>query len=94
LVKNAQRSKTVKVGSSGYANESLTHQPVNYLLAEAAARGGLPLVHPHLLRHSCGLSLPNRGHDLQLIQDYLGHRDPKHTVHYPCVAGRFEGLWR
>ena len=29
------------------------------------------------------------------IQDYLGHRDPRHTVHYTRTAGRrFEGLWR
>ena len=35
-----------------------------------------------------------QGYDLWLIQDYLGHRDPKHTVHYTRVAGvRFEGLW-
>ena len=35
------------------------------------------------------------GHDLRLIQDYLGHRDPRHTVHYTRVAGRrFEGLWK
>jgi type 1 fimbriae regulatory protein FimB len=51
--------------------------------------------HPHMLRHSCGFSLANRGYDLRLIQDYLGHRDPKHTVNYTRVAaGRFEGLWR
>ena len=32
--------------------------------------------------------------ELRLIQDYLGHRDPKHTVHYTRVAGvRFEGMW-
>jgi hypothetical protein len=32
---------------------------------------------------------------LQVIPRYLGHRDPKHTVHYTRVAaGRFEGLWR
>ena len=68
---------------------------MNYLLAEAAARAGLPPVHPHMLRHSCGFSLTNRGYDLRLIQDYLGHRDPKHTVHDTRVAaGRFEGLWR
>jgi site-specific recombinase XerD len=68
---------------------------VNYLLAEAAVRAGLPPVHPHMLRHSCGFSLANRGYDLRLIQDYLGHRDPKHTVHYTRVAARrFEGLWR
>ena len=64
-----------------------------YLLAEAAGHAGLAPV--HLLRHSCGFSLANRGYDLRLIQDYLGHRDPKHTVHYTRVAaGRFEGLWR
>ena len=74
--------------------QPLTRQSVNYLLAEAAARAGLSPVHPHM-RHSCGFSLANRGYDLRLIQDYLGHRDPKHTVHYTRVAaGRFEGLWR
>jgi type 1 fimbriae regulatory protein FimB len=75
--------------------QPLTRQSVNYLVAEAGARAGLPPVHPHMLRHSCGFSLANRGYDLRLIQDYLGHRDPKHTVHYTRVAaGRFEGLWR
>jgi type 1 fimbriae regulatory protein FimB len=29
------------------------------------------------------------------MQDYLGHRDPRHTVLYTRVAGRrFEGLWK
>jgi len=75
--------------------QPFTRQSVNYLIAEAAARAGLPPVHPHMLRHSCGFSLANGGYDLRLIQDYLGHRDPKHTVHYTRVAaGRFEGLWR
>lgn len=75
--------------------QPLTRQSVNYLIATAAARAGLPPVHPHMLRHSCGFTLANRGYDLRLIQDYLGHRDPKHTVYYTRVAGsRFEGLWR
>jgi site-specific recombinase XerD len=75
--------------------QPLTRQSVNYLVASAAARAGLPSVWPHMLRHSCGFYLANRGHDLRLIQDYLGHRDPKHTVHYTrTAAGRFEGLWR
>lgn len=72
----------------------MTRQAVNYVLAQAAARAGLPPVHPHMLRHSCGFALANRGYDLRLIQDYLGHRDPKHTVRYTRTAGkRFEGLW-
>ncbi len=70
-------------------------QAVNHLLAQAAARAALSPVNPHMLRHSCGFALANRGYDLRLIQDYLGHRDPKHTVRYTRVAGhRFEGLWR
>jgi site-specific recombinase XerD len=74
--------------------QPLTRQAVNYLLASAAARAGLPAVRPHMLRHSCGYYLANKGYDLRLIQDYLGHRDPKHTVHYTrTAASRFEGLW-
>ncbi|MGE3424843.1 MAG: tyrosine-type recombinase/integrase [Dehalococcoidia bacterium] len=47
------------------------------------------------LRHSRGFYLANQGYDLRLIQNYLGHRDPKHAVHYTRVAGvRFEGLWK
>jgi site-specific recombinase XerD len=75
--------------------QPLTRQSVNYLVAGAATRAGLPPVWPHMLRHSCGFYLANRGHDLRLVQDFLGHRDPKHTVHYTrTAAGRFEGLWR
>jgi type 1 fimbriae regulatory protein FimB len=75
--------------------QPLARQSVNYLVAAAAKRAGLPHVHPHMLRHSCGFALANRGTDLRLIQDYLGHRDPKHTAHYTRVAGhRFEGLWK
>lgn len=75
--------------------QPLARQSVNYLVAAAAKRAGLPRVHPHMLRHSCGFALANRGTDLRLIQDYLGHRDPKHTAHYTRVAGhRFEGLWK
>lgn len=75
--------------------QPLTRQSVNYFMAAAAARAGLPPIRPHMLRHSCGYYLANKGYDLRLIQDYLGHRDPKHTVHYTrTAASRFEGLWR
>jgi len=74
--------------------QPLTRQAVNYLIATAAARAGLAGVHPHTLRHSCGFALADKGHDLRLIQDYLGHRDPRHTVHYTRTSGRrFERLW-
>jgi site-specific recombinase XerD len=73
----------------------LTRQAVNYLVASAAAAAGLKNVHPHSLRHSCGYYLADRGTDLRTMQDYLGHRDPRHTVLYTRVSGRrFEGLWK
>src|SRR3954447_24448494 len=74
--------------------QPMTRQAVNYLVAAAAERAGLADVHPHTLRHSCGFALADKGDDLRLIHDYLGHRDPRHTVHYTRTAGRrFEGLW-
>jgi type 1 fimbriae regulatory protein FimB len=63
------------------------------LIAEAAARAGLPPVHPHMLRHSCGFSLANRGYDLRLIQDYLGIAIPSTPFTTHASPPDFEGLW-
>ena len=72
----------------------LTRQAVNYIVRTAGRRAGLGHVHPHMLRHSCGYYLANKGVDFRTTQDFLGHRDPKHTTRYTRVAGRrFEGLW-
>jgi site-specific recombinase XerD len=74
--------------------QPMTRQSVNYIVNIATKNSKLESVHPHMLRHSCGFYLANQGYDLRLIQDYLGHRDPKHTVLYTRVAGyRFQGLW-
>ena len=73
----------------------LTERAVYYLVRTAGESAGLHDMHPHTLRHSCGYYLADRGTDLRTMQDYLGHRDPRHTVHYTRVAGRrFEGLWK
>jgi type 1 fimbriae regulatory protein FimB len=74
--------------------QPMTRQNINYSLQIAATRAGLGEVNPHMLRHSCGFYLANKGYDLRLIQDYLGHRDPKHTVRYTRVSShRFDGLF-
>ncbi|WP_159567100.1 tyrosine-type DNA invertase [Budvicia diplopodorum] len=50
--------------------------------------------HPHMLRHACGFALADRGIDTRLIQDYLGHRNIRHTVRYTASnAARFKGIW-
>ena len=72
----------------------MVRRAVNYIIGEAGKRAGLGHVHPHMLRHSCGYALANKGQDFRLIQDWLGHRDPKHTSRYTRVAARrFEGVW-
>jgi integrase len=73
-----------------------TRQAVNYIALSAGKRAKLPFrVHPHMLRHSTGFYLANKGFDTRLIQDYLGHRNIAHTVKYTRTAAeRFEGLWR
>ena len=73
----------------------LARQAVNYIVRIAGEEAKLGRVWPHMLRHSCGYYLADKGTDLRTMQDYLGHRDPKHTAYYSRVAGsRFEGLWR
>ncbi len=69
---------------------------VNYLVTEIGKRANLTFhVHPHMLRHSTGYYLANKGYDTRLIQDYLGHKNIAHTVKYTRTAAiRFEGLWR
>lgn len=60
------------------------------LLAGLAVR-----VHPHMLRHACGYELAEQGMDTRLIQDYLGHRNIRHTVHYTAGnAARFAQTWK
>lgn len=73
----------------------MTRQNFNYLLTQAGERAGLGPVHPHMLRHSCGHALAEKGTDTRLLQDWLGHRDIRHTAHYSRTSSkRFEGMWR
>jgi site-specific recombinase XerD len=74
---------------------NFTRQGISYLVQTIGERAKLPFkVTPHMLRHSCGFHLANRGCDSRLIQDYLGHRDPRHTAHYTRTAAiRFSSLW-
>lgn len=65
------------------------------IIEQAGKLAGLPFpVHPHMLRHSTGYYLANRGIDTRIIQSYLGHRNIQHTVRYTDLASsRFQGLW-
>jgi site-specific recombinase XerD len=61
--------------------------------AEAAGLSELA-IHPHMLRHSCGYDLANRGIDTRCIQGYLGHQNIQHTVRYTELSPtRFANLY-
>ncbi len=51
-------------------------------------------VHPHMLRHSCGYALANKGMDTRSLQHYLGHRRIENTERYTAMsATRFDKVW-
>lgn len=74
----------------------LSRKTVWAMLRELGEIADLPVsVHPHMLRHACGFALADQGADTRLIQDYLGHREIRHTVRYTATnPARFERLWR
>lgn len=92
LNENAAHSPLLFLSERG----PFTRQALNYLVSQIGKRAGLPFkTFPHMLRHSCGFYLANKGLDTRLIQDYLGHKNVQHTAKYTrTAANRFEGLWR
>jgi len=90
--------REVEAGDYVFCSErgaKLTRYGFWRIVSEAGKRAGLPVkVYAHMLRHACGYYLANKGCDLRLIQDYLGHKQIQNTVRYTALnARRFEGLW-
>ena len=79
----------------------LSRNAVYYLIRRAGEVAGIdrPL-YPHLFRHAAGYKLARDGHDVRLIQDYLGLRSARSALRFVSPAGdggsggdRFAGLW-
>lgn len=65
------------------------------ILSRAAkiAKINIP-VHPHMLRHSTGYKLANDDNDTRSIQQYLGHRNIRHTTRYTELSpSKFNKFW-
>jgi integrase len=73
-----------------------TPDAINRLVKTIGTRAGLPMpVHFHMLRHSCGYALANKGTDTRAIQDWLGHISITHTTRYTALSPiRFKDFWR
>ncbi len=48
---------------------------------------GFP-IHAHMLRHTCGFLMCDRGYDLRLVQAWLGHSNIQNTVGYTALSSR------
>ncbi|MBF4180642.1 tyrosine-type DNA invertase [Lelliottia nimipressuralis] len=74
----------------------MSRQQFGNLLKTYGKHAGISVIpHPHMLRHACGYALANLGADTRLIQDYLGHRNIRHTVIYTASnSARFNKIWR
>jgi integrase len=60
---------------------------VEYIVREAGKLADLDVeAHPHMLRHAAGYFLANEGTDTRLIQQFLGHKDIRHTAHYTEIS--------
>lgn len=79
----------------------LTRAAVYYLVRKAGEAAGLgrPL-YPHLLRKSAGFKLVGEGHDVRLVQDYLGLRTARSVLRFVPESApenqredRFTMLW-
>jgi type 1 fimbriae regulatory protein FimB len=74
----------------------LSRVTVWVMIREIAAAAGLEhlKLHPHMLRHSCGYVLVNKGVDVRVIQDFLGHKSISSTVRYTKLnRSRFAKLF-
>ena len=66
------------------------------MIGQTAKAAGLEAleIHPHMLRHSCGYALINKGTDIRIIQAYLGHQSISSTVRYTNLdSKRFAKLF-
>ncbi|MDC9590005.1 tyrosine-type DNA invertase [Xenorhabdus sp. XENO-10] len=75
--------------------QRMSRQQVYKIIRQTSQKAKLSIcANPHMLRHACGYALADNGVDTRLIQDYLGHRNIRHTVRYTASnAGRFETIW-
>ncbi len=74
----------------------LTDRAIHHIVARAGENANFSFsIHPHMLRHSTGFYLANKGCDTRAIQSYLGHANIKNTVIYTEISPqRFKDFFK
>jgi site-specific recombinase XerD len=98
LLRRQQEAKGIK---SAYVFVNERDEPFRRMgIARMVERAGeaakLPFpVHVHMLRHSTGYALANRGMDTRRLQHFLGHASITNTVRYTAMSPEpFKDIWR
>ena len=70
-----------------------SHFAIRNVLNRLAHRAGIAYVHPHALRRAMASHMLQRGANLRVIQDLLGHERLNTTMRYlgwtPTISGKF-----
>lgn len=66
----------------------LTRKSISMKISGWARKAGVPHIHAHSMRHFTGTTLAERGASVRMIQEILGHEDPKVTMGYLQITGR------
>jgi len=100
-LKTLQRLQATMGATSQYLFLNERGQPFGRMgIARMIERAGeaakLPFpVHVHMLRHSTGHALANRGMDTRRLQHFLGHASITNTVKYTAMSpDPFKDIWR
>jgi type 1 fimbriae regulatory protein FimB len=69
---------------------------IGRMIERAGETAKLPFaIHVHMLRHSTGYALANRGMDTRRLQHFLGHASITNTVRYTAMSPEpFKDVWR
>lgn len=68
-----------------YKGEQLTARSVQKIIKKVGEQIGLDL-HPHMLRHTFATDLLNKGADIRMIQELLGHENLNTTQIYTHIS--------
>jgi site-specific recombinase XerD len=83
LTSHADARKPLFVSREGGGEKPLTTRAVRYIVKKYANAAGITkAISPHSIRHTVGTNMAVNEAPLLMIQQFLGHADPKTTLRY------------